>query len=190
MLSKIEKEANSLQEDVLAIANNRDKQALARIFDFYVPKIYGFCLASHPGANLMADDIAQEVIIKIWNKAHTFNPQAASLNTWVFTIARNARIDYLRKNGRHQSDIDPEFIWDNLVDENADPFRDVQRSKDNEMIQKGLAELPNEQRQVLVKVYLEGKTHIEAANELNIPLGTIKSRMRLALNKLSIHIKR
>ena len=183
-------EKASFNDDIFAIANNRDKQALGRVFDFYVPKIHSFCLASHPGANLMADDIAQEVMIKVWNKAHTFNPSAASLNTWIFTIARNARIDYLRKNGRHQSNIDPEFIWDDLADENADPFRDAQRSKDQDAIKHGLSKLPSEQRQVLAKVYLEGKTHIETAQDLNVPLGTIKSRVRLALNKLSIHIKR
>lgn len=179
-----------LTEDMLAIANERDKQALSRVFDFYATKIHKFCLASHPGANLMADDITQEVMIKVWNKAHTFNPKTASLTTWIFTIARNARIDYLRKNGRHQSNIDPEFIWDELVDENADPFREAQRAKDKQMITQGLAQLPNEQKQVLTKVYLEGKTHIEAAQELSIPLGTIKSRVRLALNKLSIIIAR
>lgn len=183
-------EKTSLNDDIFAVANDRDKQALGRIFDFYVPKIQSFCLASHPGSTLMADDIAQEVMIKVWNKAHTFNPNAASLNTWIFTIVRNARIDYLRKNGRHQSNIDPEFIWDDLADENADPFRDAQRAKDKNLIQQGLSQLPNEQRQVLAKVYLEGKTHLEAAQDLNIPLGTIKSRVRLALNKLSIHIKR
>ena len=190
MKDTIRNELISLNDDILAIAKNRDKQALARVFDFYVPKIYNFCLVSHPGANLMADDIAQEVIIKIWNKAHTFNPETASLNTWVFTIARNTRVDYLRKNGRHQSNIDPEFVWNNLADENADPFRDAQRAKDKDIIQHGLSQLPNEQKQVLVKVYLEGKTHVEAAQDLNLPLGTIKSRVRLALNKLSIHIKR
>ncbi|TBR38453.1 sigma-70 family RNA polymerase sigma factor [Marinomonas agarivorans] len=183
-------DVSSLTNDMAAIANQRDKQALSRVFDFYAPKIHSFCLASHPGATLMADDITQEVMIKIWNKAHTFNPNTASLTTWIFTIARNARIDYLRKNGRHQSNIDPEFIWDNIVDEDVDLFREAQREKDKKMIAEGLAQLPNEQRQVLVKVYLEGKTHIEAAQDLGIPLGTIKSRVRLALNKLSICIAR
>jgi len=176
--------------DISAIALHQDQAALARLFDHYVPKIRAFCLAAQPGANLMADDIAQEVMIRIWNKAHTYKPESASLNTWVFTLARNARIDYLRKNSRHQSDIDPEYLWQNVVDENVDLFKDAQAQRDKEYIRQGLDKLPKDQRQVLYKVYLEGKTHKEAAEELSLPLGTIKSRVRLALHKLTIYIKR
>ncbi|NVK74992.1 MAG: sigma-70 family RNA polymerase sigma factor [Oceanospirillaceae bacterium] len=176
--------------DIFAIAKKRDQEALVRLFDHYVPKVRAFCLAAQPGANLMADDIAQEVMIRIWNKAHTYKPESASLNTWVFTLARNARIDYLRKNSRHQSDIDPEYLWQNVVDENADPFKDAQQKRDQERIQQGLDKLPADQKQVLAKVYLEGKTHKEAAEELSLPLGTIKSRVRLALHKLTIYVKR
>ncbi|MCB5162545.1 sigma-70 family RNA polymerase sigma factor [Marinomonas algarum] len=176
--------------DMTAIAEHRDQAALGRLFDHYVPKVRSFCLAAQPGANLMADDIAQEVMIRIWNKAHTYKPDTASLNTWVFTLARNARIDYLRKNSRHQSDIDPEYLWQNVVDENADPFKDAQQKRDQERIKDALEKLPQDQKQVLAKVYLEGKTHKEAAEELSLPLGTIKSRVRLALHKLTIYIKR
>ncbi|TYL46700.1 RNA polymerase sigma factor [Marinomonas sp. IMCC 4694] len=176
--------------DMSAIAEHRDQSALGRLFDHYVPKVRAFCLAAQPGSNLMADDIAQEVMIRIWNKAHTYKPESASLNTWVFTLARNARIDYLRKNSRHQSDIDPEYLWQYIVDENADPFKDAQQKKDQERIQQGLSKLPADQKQVLAKVYLEGKTHKEAAEELSLPLGTIKSRVRLALHKLTIYVKR
>ncbi len=176
--------------DISAIALHRDQAALVRLFDHYVPKIRAFCLAAQPGASLMADDIAQEVMIRIWNKAHTYKPESASLNTWVFTLARNARIDYLRKNSRHQSDIDPEYLWQNVVDENVDLFKDAQAQRDQEHIRQGLDKLPQDQRQVLYKVYLEGKTHKEAAEELSLPLGTIKSRVRLALHKLTIYIKR
>lgn len=177
-------------KDMLAIAEHRDQDALARLFDHYVPKLRAFCLAKQPGANLMADDIAQEVMIRIWNKAQTYKQESASLNTWVFTLARNARIDYLRKNSRHQSDIDPEYLWKNVIDEHTDPFKDAQQHRDQERIKQGLDQLPSEQKQVLAKVYLEGKTHKEAAEELSLPLGTIKSRVRLALHKLTIYIKR
>lgn len=181
---------NQLKQDMLDVAEHRDQVALTRLFDYYVPKIRAFCLASQPGANLMADDIAQEVMIRIWRKAHTYKPESASLNTWVFTLARNARIDYFRKNSRHQTNIDPEYIFQHIVDENADPFKDAQHAKDQDRIKQGLSKLPEDQKQVLYKVYLEGKTHKEAADELSLPLGTIKSRVRLALHKLTIHIKR
>ncbi|SBS29884.1 ECF RNA polymerase sigma factor RpoE [Marinomonas aquimarina] len=180
----------SLVDAITQVATARDTRALERLFDHYAPRIRAFCLAAQPGANLMADDIAQEVMIRIWNKAHLYNPATASLNTWIFTIARNARIDYMRKNGRYQSDIDPEDFWSEMADENADPFREAQQQRDEERIRDGLSQLPNEQQQVLSKVYLEGKSHSEASQELGLPLGTVKSRVRLALHKLSVIIKR
>lgn len=181
---------NALLEDMTQVAVARDTRSLERLFDHYAPRIRAFCLSAQPGANLMADDIAQEVMIRIWNKAHLYNPATASLNTWIFTIARNARIDYMRKNGRYQSDIDPEEFWSEMADENADPFREAQQQRDQERIRDGLKQLPNDQQQVLAKVYLEGKSHSEASEELGLPLGTVKSRVRLALNKLSVIIKR
>lgn len=181
---------DQLVQDMFAVAEHRDQVALTRLFDHYVPKIRAFCLAAQPGANLMADDIAQEVMIRIWRKAHTYKPEAASLNTWVFTLARNARIDYFRKNSRHQTNIDPDYLFQSIIDENADPFKDAQHQRDQEHIKDGLDKLPQDQKQVLYKVYLEGKTHKEAAEELSLPLGTIKSRVRLALHKLTIYIKR
>ena len=179
-----------LLQDIQAIAIHRDQAAMTRLFDHYVPKVRAFCLVAQPGSNLMADDIAQEVMIRVWRKAHTYRLASSSLNTWIFTLARNARIDYLRKNSRHQTSIDPEFLWQDIIDENADPFKDARHKRDQESIQQGLDKLPADQKQVLYKVYLEGKTHKEAAEELSLPLGTIKSRVRLALHKLTIHIKR
>ncbi|MGO3407461.1 sigma-70 family RNA polymerase sigma factor [Marinomonas sp.] len=181
---------DQLVQDILAVAEHRDQVALTHLFDHYVPKIRAFCLAAQPGANLMADDIAQEVMIRVWRKAHFYNPELAALNTWIFTLARNARIDYFRKNGRHQTNIDSDFLFQDIVDENADPFKSAQHKRDQEQIKQGFSHLPEDQKQVLYKVYLEGKTHKEAAQELSLPLGTIKSRVRLALHKLTIHIKR
>ncbi|REG82394.1 sigma-70 family RNA polymerase sigma factor [Marinomonas pollencensis] len=179
-----------LVQDMQAVAEHRDQAALTRLFDHYVPKIRAFCLAAQPGANLMADDIAQEVMIRIWRKAHCYNPELAALNTWVFTLVRNVRIDYFRKNGRHQTNIDSDYVFQEIVDESADPFQRAQTKRDQEQIKHGMSKLPEDQKQVLHKVYLEGKTHKEAALELSLPLGTIKSRVRLALHKLTIHIKR
>lgn len=190
MVSETTTSDNPLLDDMERVALQRCTQSLERLFDHYAPRIRAFCLSAQPGSNLMADDIAQEVMIRIWNKAHLYNPSSASLNTWVFTIARNARIDYMRKNGRYQSDIDPESFWNELVDESADPFREAQQKRDQERIREGLNTLPSDQQQVLTKVYLEGKSHSETSIELGLPLGTVKSRVRLALNKLSVIIKR
>jgi RNA polymerase sigma factor (sigma-70 family) len=183
-------EQQRLVGDLLAVAQHRDKAAFERLFDHFVPMLRAFSLAAQPGASLLADEIAQEVMIKIWNKAHTYNPNFAAVGTWVFTLARNARIDYFRKNGRHQSAIDPETLWAEIVDETADPFQIALQRRSEELIARELLELPAEQEQVLRKVYMEGKSHSEVAEELGLPLGTVKSRVRLALKKLAISIKR
>lgn len=173
-------------DDMLLVAEQRDRQAFSRLFDHYVPKLKAYGLAVQPGATIMAEEVAQEVMIKVWNRAETYNPKVASVNTWVFTLARNARIDYLRKNSRHQSDIDPELVWNELVDESQDPFMAAQQRNNERSVKSGFKELPNDQQQVLSKVYLEGKSHQEAALDLDLPLGTVKSRVRLAMKKLAV----
>jgi len=175
--------------DIQAVAEHRDRQAFERLFDHFAPLIRSFSLAAHPGASLLAEEVAQEVMIKIWNKAHTFNPSVASVNTWVFTLARNARIDYLRKNSRHESDVDPETVWATLEDESTDPFKAAQQKRAEKEISEQLADLPADQQTALHMVYLEGKTHKEVAEELRLPLGTVKSRVRLALRKLAIRMR-
>ena len=135
-------------------------------------------------------EISQDVMLKVWNKAHTYKPEAAAVSTWMFTLARNARIDYFRRNSRHQSDIDPEFIYNELEDENSDPFTAVQQRREETEVRLAMETLPEDQKLVLSKVYMEGKSHSEVANELTLPLGTVKSRVRLAIKKLASGIKR
>jgi RNA polymerase sigma-70 factor (ECF subfamily) len=177
-------------DDMTAVALNRDREAFARLFDEFLPRIRSFCLAARPGYTLLAEEVAQEVMIKVWNKAHTYNAEAAAVSTWIFTLARNARIDYLRKNSRHESNIDPTDLWEEVVDEESDPFMTTLQKRSEEEIKKAIKGLPQDQIQVLTKIYMEGNTHSEVSEELNIPLGTVKSRVRLALKKLAISVKR
>lgn len=172
------------------VTNDRDKEAFSKLFDHFAPRLRSYSLAQQPGAVLVADDLAQEVMIKVWNKAHLYNPNKAALSTWIFTMARNHRIDQLRRNSRIVSDIDPMDIWHEVEDEDSDPFQRVQSNRASERVKEGLKHLPNEQVQVLAKVYLEGKSHQETADELALPLGTVKSRVRLALQKLEVILKR
>lgn len=177
-------------DDMLSVAQQRDKAAYARLFDHFAPLIRHYCLSAYPGAPMMADEITQDVMLKVWRKAHTYNSKASAVSTWIFTLARNARIDYLRKNSRHQSDIDPEFIWNEMSDDTEEPFARAQQKRNEEEVNAAVGELPVEQQQVLAKVYMEGKSHTEVADELSIPLGTVKSRLRIALNKMSVLIRR
>ena len=175
-------------QDMRAVAVQRDRDAFTRLFDHFVPKIKAFTLAAYPGASMLASEIAQDVMLKVWKQAHTYKPEVAAVNTWIFTLARNVRIDYLRKHSRHQSDVIPGFVYHELEDENPDPFQCAQQQRDEERVYSVMKALPEDQREVLAKVYLEGKTHIEVAGELNLPLGTVKSRVRLALKKMTIHL--
>ena len=172
------------------VAIERDKAAFEALFEHFAPLVRAYSFAREPGAALMADELAQVVLIKIWEKAHTHNSQKASVNTWVYTLARNSRIDLLRRNGRYTTEIDPEFLWQELEDDSADPFMSVQQKRAEKTISEAFDHLPSEQQQVITKVYLEGKTHQESADELDLPLGTIKSRIRLALQKLQLVVRR
>jgi len=156
------------------------------LFAHYAPLLRAYSLAQDPGAALVADDLAQEVMIKIWYKAASYNPLLSNTNTWVFTLARNARIDALRRNGRYSTNIDVDDLFLNMADGGPDPFQAAQTLMTQESIRAGLAQLPKAQADVLHKVYLQGRSHQQASEELRLPLGTVKSRVRLALKKMQL----
>lgn len=178
------------QQCISAIANSQDEQAFSMLFDDFAPKIKAFSLAAHPGATMVADELVQEVMLKVWNKAHLYNQQKASVTTWIYTLARNARIDYLRRNGRFSSEICSDDVYAGILDDSPDVFALTQQRQVEQHIRESLDELPQDQRQVLAKVYMEGKTHQQTAEELHLPLGTVKSRVRLALGKLEVMLRR
>ena len=180
----------SLSSCMARVAGKRDKQAFAELFDHYAPLIRAYSLAREPGADLVADELVQEVMTRVWLKAARFDSRIANLNTWIFTLARNCRIDYLRRNSRYSSEIDPTDIFDNLEDEGPSAFQLVHQSRAEDRIKTGLEALPQEQSEILRIVYLEGKSHQQASDELGLPLGTVKSRVRLALQKLKVLVAR
>jgi len=175
---------------ITQIAKERDKEAFEVIFDHFAPLVRAFSLAREPGAALMADELAQIVMIKVWEKAGTYNAGKASVSTWIYTMSRNCRVDLLRRNGRYTSEIDPEYLWHETDTAELDPFLEVQKKRSEKNISEAFRHLPEDQRDVIVKVYMEGKSHQESAEELKLPLGTIKSRIRLALQKLKILVER
>jgi RNA polymerase sigma-70 factor (ECF subfamily) len=172
------------------VAQERDRQAFGQLFDHFAPLIRAYSLAREPGADLVADELTQEVMLRIWLKADSYSAKLSNLNTWVFTLARNCRVDYLRRNSRHVSDIDPMLVFNELEDESPGPFQLANQQRVEENIRAGLDQLPREQTDVLTRVYLEGKSHQQTSDELKLPLGTVKSRVRLALKKLEVLIAR
>ena len=179
-----------LSECLARVASQRDKEAFGQLFDHYAPLIRAYSLARDPGADLIADDLVQEVMTRVWLKADKYNVKLANLNTWIFTLARNCRIDYLRRNSRYATEIDPTDIFNDIEDEGLGPFQQVQQNRAGESIRSGMKQLPREQAEILTKVYLEGKSHQQTSDELQLPLGTVKSRVRLALKKLEVLVAR
>lgn len=164
------------------IAAQRDKTAFSEFFDHFAPKVKAYSHSKQPGADLVADELVQEVMIKVWQKAHTYKPELAAVSTWLFTMARNCRIDQLRRSKDHIR-LTADDLWYE-EDYEPDPFKAMQQQRSDNSVHQSLKQLPAEQKLVLVKVYLQGKTQQQTAEELGLPLGTVKSRVRLALKKL------
>lgn len=173
-----------------AVARLRDRQAYAELFHYFAPRLKSFALSS-PGmsSNALAEELVQEVMLKIWTRACTFDAARASATTWIYTLARNCRIDLLRRKFRVREEVDVDELWDFGTDpEEVEDEIDQHRGAID--VRESLLLLPLEQRQIIAKVYMEGKSHSEAAEELKLPLGTVKSRIRLAMSKLKVMLER
>ena len=180
--------AESLGRWIASVANQRDRQAFNRLYDHYVPLLRAYSLARDPGATSMADELAQEVMIKIWVAAARYDVARADPNAWVFTLARNCRIDMFRRNRRHWNELKAENVYDRVIDENPGPMEQAHSDHIGKSIRSKISRLPREQSDLLAIIYLEGKSHREASEALQVPLGTVKSRIGLALNKLAVMI--
>ena len=175
-------------ECLALIAQNEDRAAFTRFFRHFAPLIKAFALAGSTMSATHADELVQEVMLKVWQKAGGFNPEKAAASTWVYTIARNCRTDMFRRLQKFDTPLAAEDF--SLDQEHEEPFSMLQSKRGSDQIRDLLGTLPSDQSQILAKVYMEGKSHAEAAAELDLPLGTVKSRVRLAIQKLQIQIER
>ena len=168
-----------LDQLLVRIAEDRDQQAFIQLFEEVGAKLKAYAMRC--GAlDGEAEDVVQECMLTVWRKAHQFNPNTASANTWLYTIIRNKRIDMARKTKADM--VVSDDLWPEPEGEELET--DVERDLNGKIARTLLHGLPDEQRQIVYKVYFEGKSHSEIANELDLPLGTIKSRLRLAMKKL------
>ncbi|WP_445365878.1 sigma-70 family RNA polymerase sigma factor [Microbulbifer sp. ANSA001] len=175
------------------VGTQRDRQAFERVFRHFAPLIKGFHHSRSTQAlnTEAADELVQEVMLKVWHKSPSFDQSKASASTWIYTIMRNCRIDMLRRNQRHrhrEGDIDVADIWDEALENQ--PLLFLQHKRNERDIADGLSALPAEQSHILEKAYMEGKSHSEISQELRLPLGTVKSRVRLAMKKLQARFVR
>ena len=172
---------NQTNEDRLVeVGQNKSREAFIALFEFFAPRLKSFLMKSGTQAEI-AEELAQETMLAVWNKAHQFDPRQASASTWIFTIARNKRIDVYRKMSRPEPDPnDPMFIGDAP----EEPGEMMDREKEAGIMAEAIKKLPEEQALLIQKSFFEEKTHSTIAQETKIPLGTVKSRIRLAMERL------
>ena len=180
-ISKGEQAITDNMEDLLAaVASTQDRDAFHSLFDYFAPRVKSFLLGKGTSPDL-AEEAVQEAMLNVWRKAHQFDPTKASASTWIFAIARNTRVDLLRKTIRPELDPnDPALV----PDEPKQAFETVSAAKDAERIRAKVAALPTEQQEVLRLAFFEDIPHSEIAHRLDIPLGTVKSRIRLAVQRI------
>ena len=165
-------------ELIKKVETMKDTSAFEELFNHFAPRVKAFLMKS--GADpQMAEECSQEVMATVWRTAHLFDPSRASASTWIFTIARNKKIDAIRKQNRPE----PEQLY---PDQDYEPDQEsvVELQQETERLTLAFGELPEKQRVLVEKAYLGELSHSEIAEITGLPLGTIKSRIRLALEKL------
>jgi RNA polymerase sigma factor (sigma-70 family) len=164
----------------LAVAENRDQTAFCELFDFFAPRLKSFLMRQNVSA-VEAEEVVQEVMVILWQKAALYDPRKSSLSTWLFRIARNRRIDAARR--RRNGELD---VHEPLLLPAAPPAPDdLVESDDRERIVRvALEKLPQEQMTLIRMAFFFGQSHSQISTATGLPLGTVKSRIRLAFGKL------
>lgn len=177
--------AGELADQVRAVALRRDRLAFAALFDHFAPRLKSYVMRLG-ASEAVAEELVQDTMLTLWRRADSFNPAQAGVSTWIFTIARNKRIDLLRRENR--PDFDPE---DPCFVSAAEPAADetVAAGETARLLGVAIGQLPEEQAALLRICYYGDKSHRQIAKDLDLPLGTVKSRLRLALSRLRLALK-
>jgi len=172
----------SNQDDarLVALIASGDRTAFAELFGRYALRVKAFILRGGASEH-DADEIAQEVMVTVWRKSTLYDPDKAAVSTWIFTIARNRRIDMVRRHKRPEPDPN-----DPLFQPDAEPTGHEALSAQQvaARVRDSLRGLPEDQRAVLQAAFYDGLTHAEIAAQFDLPLGTVKSRIRLSFKHL------
>ena len=168
---------------LLAVRDRRDKDAFAALFDHFAPRLKGFFMRSGCSA-AFAEEIVQDVMLTLWHKSAQFDPHRAQASAWIYKIARNRHIDLLRKSSRPL----PEEYESEMRTE-PDTTQILSLQQEAEQLREALNKLNREQRQVIERAYLGELTHREISASTGLPLGTVKSRIRLGLERLRHELK-
>jgi RNA polymerase sigma-70 factor (ECF subfamily) len=165
---------------VVAVARAADRDAFSTLFGHFAPRIKAY-LVRTGSDDALADELAQETLLSVWRKAASFDPSRATAAAWIFTIARNLRVDRFRKEWR---DVAVGDGFPDAVDDAATPDENISDHERSERLRQALRTLPADQMKVIELSFFEEAPHAEIAKALGIPLGTVKSRIRIAMTKL------
>jgi len=172
-------------ETLLRLIDRSHEPALSTLYDRYSRLVYSVALKS-TGDPTQAEEITQDVFVRVWEKAGTYRVDLGHVAIWLTSIARNRAIDLFRRSktrAEHQS-----ITWESVESFTSSEFQEVEGEVDllhrQQKVRWAIAQLPEEQKQVLTLAYFQGFSHSELAQVLDIPLGTAKTRLRLAMQKL------
>lgn len=173
--------APSFDALLLAVAQG-EKPAFAQLFAHFAPRLKSWLMRAG-SSEAQAEELAQETLVKVWRKAAQFDPAQAGASTWIFTIARNLRVDHLRRQGLPTEELDEQALAEQ-PDPAAPPEDALHAQRRERELRTALMHLTAEQAQVIQLSYFDEEPHARIAELLGLPLGTVKSRIRLALNRL------
>ncbi len=161
------------------VGQQRDVDAFETLFRHYGPRVRSF-MAMKTRDTQLAEELMQETMMAVWNKAVQFDPARGNVSAWIFTIARNQRIDAFRRKRPMFDENDPAFVKDDIPPADLE----LEERQDAELLRKAMETLPPEQLDVLKRAFFDEASHSTIAQDMGIPLGTVKSRIRLAFEKL------
>lgn len=172
---------------VAAVAARRDREAFARIFDHFAPRLEAW-LARQGVEQATAEEIVQDVMVTLWRKAELFDPAKSSLPTWLFRVARNRRIDLIRRDRMDYLDPLDQSFADIASDSEIESTLDLQQRE--EILREAIRDLPEEQLSLVRLAFFDSLSHSVIAERTGLPLGTVKSRIRLAFARLRKALER
>ena len=177
-------QAKRCKQDMQALAAKQDKKAYKNLYLYFAPKVNTF-FKQH-ASTCDADEMTHEVFIRVWQKAKTYRAERANVSTWIFAIARNLKIDVLRQKRITEVSLDDSHSQLQISEDNV--HKELVSTSEKIQVTNNLKHLNEEQKQVILKVYFEDKSHQLAAQELGLTLGVIKSRIRSSLKVLRHHL--
>ena len=174
----------SFEDLIVAIGTRQDRSAFAALFAHFAPRVKAYLVRTGSDSS-GADELTQEVMLLVWRKAARYDPAQANAATWIFTIARNKRIDRFRRDRHLEFDPDDPTL---APEPEHLPDQQLETAEQARKIGIAIGTLPDEQGSLLKLAFYEGKSHSVIAAEVGLPLGTVKSRLRLALARLRTYL--